>query len=141
MYSHTCCVDYTQSTRLYTDLLHCMHCVVQSMSNYYTIQCKFLPFIWKNLHRAEKFTRTPSLASLTNMRYAATLGLRLNISLQPMPSWLKIESPRKEAFYGRILWILFQPMDKFRNPAKILTNIEIWPMNINIKRISILFGK
>ena len=69
----TCCVDYTQSTRLYTDLLHCMHCVVQSMSNYYTIQCKFLPFIWKNLHRAEKFTRTPSLASLTNMRYVPAL--------------------------------------------------------------------
>ena len=68
--SHTCCVDYTQSTRLYTDLLHCMHCVVQSMSNYYTIQCKFLPFIWKNLHRAEKFTLTASAASATFIWYA-----------------------------------------------------------------------
>ena len=73
MFSYTCCVDYTQSTRLYTDLLHCMHCVVQSTSNYYTIQCKFLPFIWKNLHRGEKFTRTPSLASLTNMRYVSAI--------------------------------------------------------------------
>ena len=57
---------------LQDNTLHTLYDITQRVSNYYTLYSK-RPFFCvqsgKKLHRAEKFTQAPPVASVTNMRY------------------------------------------------------------------------
>ena len=59
--------------------LHTLCDITQRVSNHYTVKGQFFAFkLEKNYTGQKKFTQTPSVASVTNMRYASAFDCKVN---------------------------------------------------------------
>ncbi len=61
-------------------IIHCIHCVILHRGSqiiiHYTVKGQFFAFnLEKNYTRQKKFIQTPSVVSVTNMRYAVNYSL------------------------------------------------------------------
>ena len=58
--------------------LHTLCVITQRVSNHYTVEDQFFAFnLEKKLHRAENFTQTQSVVSVTNIRYERPVLLQI----------------------------------------------------------------
>ena len=72
------CVQLHMLCKLHSvyNTLHTLCDITQKVSNHYTVEGQFFAFnLEKNYTRQKKFIQTPSVVSVTNMRYAVNYSL------------------------------------------------------------------
>ena len=86
-------------------IIHCIHCVILHRGSqiiiHYTVKGQFFAFnLEKNYTRQKKFTQTPSVVSVTNIRYVRKMILMMTVMILMTVSDTNLKPPERKHWVG-----------------------------------------